>query len=105
MRRKPTVALTEFTLSQWNRKRFYPELYLCLDIVDHTVVGETEIPLQRRIYIKGHGNTVFDSPYHIPLRIGKFGNVPVYIRDSENDPASFLKGGVTLTLVFKILPF
>jgi len=47
-----TVALTELTMSQWNRNNFKPELFLCSDIVDHTVVGESEIPLLRRVYMK-----------------------------------------------------
>jgi len=72
-----TVALTEFTISRWNKKTFNPELYVCSDIVDHTVVGKAEIPLLRRVYVKGAGNQIFDNPYQVPIRIGELSDVRV----------------------------
>jgi len=100
-----TVALTKFTISRWSKKTFKPELYVCSDVVEHTVVGESEIPLLRRVYVKGAGNQIFDTPYQVPLRITELSDLRVYIRNVDNVPASFLQGEVSVTLVFRRLPF
>lgn len=50
-------------------------------------------------------NQVYQSPYAVPLRIGQFGDVHIYIKDKHGSPATFIKGTVTVTLIFKKLPF
>ena len=39
--------------------------------------------------------------YQVPLRLSEFQDVSVYIRDASNEPASFLKGVTTVTLLLK----
>ena len=47
------------------------------------------------------GKHHLNYPYQVPLRLGEFQDVRVYIRDASNQPASFLKGVTTLTLLLK----
>lgn len=62
---------------------------------------ERELPLLRRVFLKKTGNNIYNNPYEVPLRLGEFQDVRVYIKDSTNQPASFLNGGVTVTLLLK----
>jgi len=81
------------------------ELYVCSDLCDDTIVGENELPLLRRVYLEKTGNLIFQYPFEVPLRLGQFSDVHVYIRDGKNRPASFLSGEVTVTLQLKKQPF
>lgn len=76
------------------------DLYVCSELCDDTVVGEMELPLLRRVHARKTTNISYKIPYEIPLRLGHFGDVHIYIRDEHNEPASFLSGEVTVTLVF-----
>lgn len=98
------VALTEFTVHDGEIAK-PTELYVCSDLCDDSVVGGNEVPLLRRVYHEKDGNTIFSTPYDVPLRIGQLHDIHVYIRDAENKPASFLKGQVTVTLHLKRQPF
>ena len=102
-----SVSLTEFTLklSKSIPADKGPALYVCSDLCDDTVVGERELPLLRRAYTRKSTNITYKNPYEVPLRVGHFGDVHVNIRDDDNEPASFLTGEVTVTLVFKRHPF
>lgn len=103
-----SVSLTEFTLKL---AKAIPQdkgsdLYVCSDLCEDTVVGERELPLLRRVYTRKSSNITYKIPYEVPLRLGHFGDVHIYIRDRNNEPASFLSGEVTVTLVLiRIGPF
>lgn len=64
-------------------------------------MGERELPLLRLVKYKKAENIIYNFPYEIPLRLGEFQDVRVYIRDSNNQPASYLKGTTTITLLLK----
>lgn len=85
-----TISLTEFSLKLQKAvpPSVRPELYVCSNLCDDTVVGETELPLLRRVFAKRYTNIIYEVPYEVPLRIGRFGDVHIYIRDSNNQPAS-----------------
>ena len=93
-----TVSLLEFSLLSDDTKR---ELYVCSNLCQDSIVGERELPLLRRVFLEKAGNNIYNNPYEVPLRLGEFQDVRVYIRDSSNQAASFLKGGVTVTLLLK----
>lgn len=78
-----------------------PELIVCSDLCDDTVVGERELPLLRRVYTKRTTSIIYQVPYAVPLRIGHFADIHIYIGDEDNEPASFLTGDVTVMLLFK----
>ena len=93
-----TVSLLEFNLSTASTQ---PELYVCSNLCQDTVVGERELPLLRLVNYKKAENIIYNFHYEIPLRLGEFQDVRVYIRDSNNQPASYLKGTTTITLLLK----
>lgn len=93
-----TVSLLEFSLLLGNTK---PELYVCSNLCQDSIVGERELPLLRRVFLEKTGNNIYNNPYEVPLRLGEFQDVRVYIKDSTNHPVSFLNGGVTVTLLLK----
>lgn len=100
-----TVSLLEFSLDPGKSKQQgFPEVFLCSNICDDTIVGDTELPLLRRIYLDKE-NIIYQSPYEVPIKLGQFQDIHVYIRDAKNSPASFLSGEVTVALLLRKLPF
>ena len=100
-----TVSLLEFSLDPGQTKqRGLPEVFVCSNICEDTIVGDRELPLLRRVYLDKE-NIVYQSPYEVPIKLGHFQDVHVYIRDAKHSPASFLSGEVTVTLLLRKLPF
>ena len=93
-----TISLLEFNLSVATPQ---PELYVCSNLCQDSIVGDRELPLLRLVNLKMAENIIYNYPYQVPLRLGEFQDVRVYIRDASNQPASFLKGVTTLTLLLK----
>lgn len=62
--------------------------------------GERELPLAISEKI---GNIIYNYPYEIPLRLGEFQDVSqmVYVRDVNNQPASYFKATTTVTILLK----
>ena len=95
-----TVSLLEFSLDPGQTKqRGLPEVFLCSNICEDTIVGDKEMPLIRRVYLEKE-NIIYQCPYEVPIKLGQFQDVHMYIRD-----ASFLFGEVTVTLLLRKLPF
>ena len=100
-----TVSLLEFSLDPGQTKqRGLPEIFVCSDICEDTIVGEREMPLIRRVYLDKQ-NIIYQYPYEVPIKLGQFQDVHVYIKDAKNAPASFLSGEVTVTLLLRRIPF
>lgn len=93
-----TISLLEFILSVATPQ---PELYVCSNLCQDSIVGDRELPLLRLVNLKKAENIIYNYPYQVPLRLGEFQDVRVYIRDASNQPASFLKGVTTVTLLLK----
>lgn len=93
-----TVSLLEFNLSTTSTQ---PELYVCSNLCQDSIVGDRELPLLRLVNCKKSGNIIYNYPYEVPLRLGELQDVRVYIRDVNNQPASFLKGITTVTILLK----
>ena len=93
-----TISLLEFNLSVATPQ---PELYVCSNLCQDSIVGDRELPLLRLMNLKKAENIIYNYPYQVPLRLGEFQDVRVYIRDASNQPASFLKGVTTVTLLLK----
>ena len=91
-------SLLEFNLSVATTQ---PKLYVCRNLCQDSIVGNRELPLLRLVNLKMAENIVYNYPYQVPLRLGEFQDVRVYIRDASNQPASFLKGVTTVTLLLK----
>jgi hypothetical protein len=92
------VSLLEFTALPSNGQI---EVFVCSDLCDDTFVGDKELPLLRRVWLKKSGNIIYQVPFKVPLRICRVQDVHIYIRDRHNRPASFLQGDVTVTLLFQ----
>ena len=100
-----TVSLLEFSLDPGQTKqRGLPEIFVCSDICEDTIVGEREMLLIRRVYLDKQ-NIIYQYPYEVPIKLGQFQDVHVYIKDAKNAPASFLSGEVTVTLLLRRIPF
>jgi hypothetical protein len=93
-----TVSLLEFTALPSNGQI---EVFVGSDLCDDTIVGDEEVPLLRRIWLKKSGNMIYQVPFAVPLRFCRPQDVHIYIRDKHNKPASFLQGDVTVTLLFQ----
>ncbi|KAJ8309642.1 hypothetical protein KUTeg_012799 [Tegillarca granosa] len=99
------VSLLELTY-QGVAKPPESDVYVCSNLCGDTLVGDTELPLLRRLLIgKKTENIIFNRPYGVPLKTGTFHDVRVYIRTSKNELASFLTGKVTVTLQLQKVPF
>lgn len=100
-----TVSLLEFSLDPGKtNQQGFPEVFVCSNICEDTIVGDRELPLLRRVYLDKE-NIIYQSPYEVPVKLGQFQDVHVYIRDAKHSPASFLSGEVTLTLLLRKFPF
>lgn len=100
-----TVSLLEFSHAPGKSKQQgFPEVFVCSNICEDTIVGDMELPLLRRIYLNKE-NIIYQSPSEVPIKVGQFQDVHVYIRDAKNSPASVLSGEVTVTLLLRKLPF
>jgi len=99
-----SASLLEFSVKLGNTPTPL-DLLVCCNICDDTIVGEKEIPLLRRVYLQNLGNVIYSLPIEVPLRIGQFGDVHVYIKGADGNEASFIQGDVTVTTQLKHLPF
>ena len=93
-----TFSLLEFNLSL---ATIQPELYVCSNLCQDSIMKDRESHLLRLVNLKKAMPIIYNYPYQVPLRLREFQNVRVYIRDDSNQPASFLKGVTTVTLLLK----
>lgn len=102
-----TVALTEFATESWDPAKKTPEVYICCDICEETIVGGKDLPLLRRVFLgeKLENNIIYTLPYYIPVKIGQLQQICIYITDRTGNPVSFLDGPVSATLPFSFLSF
>lgn len=99
------VTLLEFAY-QLNKTSPEKDIYVCCDLCSNTIVGDTEIPLLRRLYLNRKAeNLIFSSPYGVPLKTGTIQEIHIYLTTSKNELASFLTGQLTITLQFINKPF
>lgn len=95
-----TVELSEIYATKTN-KSTKKEIFVFCDICDTSVVGGQYRPLVRHVVLDSNMNQIFPIPYPIPLRIQEIEKLHLDIRDKDNNPATFLDGKVTLTLIFR----
>ncbi|KAJ8313183.1 hypothetical protein KUTeg_009263 [Tegillarca granosa] len=96
------ISLLDFTY-QGSKPISEPDIFICCNLAEEdTIVGENEIPLLRRVFARdAEVNIIYNNPYSVPVKIGVFQDVHVYITTSKNELASFLTGPVTVTLQLK----
>ena len=92
-----TVELTEFHNQDSTKK----EMFVYCSICDDSIVGEKQVPLLRRIYSEVNTNIIFTAPYQIPLRSTDLTDIHLYIKDTQDENASFLTTPSTVTLLFR----
>ena len=64
-----TVSLLEFSLDLGKTKQQgFPEVFVCSDICEDTIVGDRELPLLRRVYLDKE-NIIYQSPYEVPVKL------------------------------------
>lgn len=101
-----TISLAEFSLIGHNsRLASQPELFLCSNVCDDNIVGGIKMPLLRRIYFEKPGNIIYHVPYEVRVKQGQLQDIHLYLRNEKNEPASFIRGQVCVTLLLKRLPF
>ena len=82
------------------------ELFVYANLCDNTVLGGHDVPLLRRVWLKDNKqNIIYHVPYDVPLRMGQFQDVHIYINDSQGKQASFIRDKVSVTLHLKKRPF
>lgn len=95
------ISLLDFTF-QGFKPISEPEIFICCNLTENTIVGENEIPLLRRVFARdAEVNIIYSNPYPVPIKIGIFQDVHIYITTSTNELASFLTGTVAVTLQLK----
>lgn len=102
-----TVSLLEICIERGQAFK-YPttELFVFSNLCDNTVLGGHDVPLLRRVWLKDKKeNIIYQVPYNVPLRIGQFQDVHIYINDPQGNQASFIQNKVSVTLHLKKLPF
>lgn len=97
---KWTVEMTEFCNDKLKRSSI-KEIFVYCSSCDVTIVGESQTPLLRRIYLENTKNQIFLYPYRIPLRTNNIDHLHIYIKDKNGEDPSFLSGESTVTLVFR----
>ena len=101
-----TISMVEFSIDRG--KSTYPtsELFVYSTICDKTILAGREVPLLRRVWLDDDTqNIIYEFPYDVPLRIGQFQEVHIYINDVNGDLASFISNRVTVTLQLRKHPF
>ncbi|MEW8548689.1 MAG: hypothetical protein AB2693_34745 [Candidatus Thiodiazotropha sp.] len=102
-----TVSLLEICIDRGQALK-YPtsELFVFSNLCDNTVLGGHDVPLLRRVWLKDNKqNIIYQVPYDVPLQIGQFQDVHIYIKDSQGKETSFIQHKVSVTLHLKRRPF
>ena len=81
-------------------------LFVYYDILEHTIVGDTKVPLLRSISVSGkNGNIIremFDKPMYVPIQKKHFESIEVDIRTDFGEPVPFVNGKSTVILHFRM---
>ena len=92
------IGLTEITLSNEDVSR---DLYVCSNLVDESIVGQYQMKILRRVVFSISNqmeNQIFNLPYFLPIRVRNTKTVHVFIKDRQDELASFLTKPVTVVL-------
>ena len=103
-----SISLLEFSIDRGQVPKKYPtaEVFVFSNLCDNTILAGREVPLLRRVWLEDDKrNVIYKLPYDVPLRMGQFQEVHIYIKDSNGNPASFIRDKVTVTLHLKKHPF
>jgi len=80
-------------------------IYVYSDIVSHTLVGDTKVPLLRVCTTEGtYGemvSTTFTDPHYVPLARNGFDTIELNINNELGKPAAFEYGKSVVTLHFR----
>ena len=96
-----SVSLLEFSMPVVQSKLPTHELFIFASICGDTILSGKELPLLRRVYLTKDDNIIYQFPFEVPLRVGQFQDIHIYIKDANGHPASFLNQKVTVTLQLK----
>lgn len=78
------------------------DVYIYSNLCEDTIVGDKELPLLRRVYLKRSSeNQIFKCPYEVSTRLGQVLDVHIYIKDADGQDASFLQRNTSVTLLLK----
>jgi hypothetical protein len=73
-----TVSLLSLEVCMFSNKR--ADLYVYTNLCENTIVGDKELPLLRRVYLKRSSrNEIYTHPYEVPTRLGQVQDVHIYI--------------------------
>lgn len=86
------------------RRGFY-SLFVYCDIAEHSVVGESRVPLLRVVNAEGKEgsmvNRIFQTVQYVPVQRKQFDTIEIDIRDDAGRPVPFQRGRVIATLHFR----
>lgn len=76
------------------------DVYIYSNLCEDTIVGDKELPLLRRVYLKRSSeDQISKYPYEVSTRLGQVHDVHIYIKDTDGLEASFLQKHTSVTLL------
>lgn len=99
------MALSYTATSICDLRRGFYSLYVYCSIVEHTVVGDSKVPLLRVVNVSGQEgkmvSKIYQNVQYIPVLIKSFSSIEIDIKDDAGRPIPFQRGRVIATLHFK----
>ena len=84
------------------------KLFVYTDLVEHSAVGATMVPLLRTVKVDGEFGAIvereFVDKYYIPVVSNEFNTVEIQLGDNAGQPIAFQGGEVVIILHFKPVP-
>ena len=104
------IALVDISILNWDigRKSECRDIYVYSSVCSASYVGDKKEPLLRRLCLMGNKRErtfEFVRGQYVPIRLSTIDSIDIDIKTESGDPASFIKGPVTLTLHLKPVPF
>ena len=108
--RRWIMALVDISVLNWDtsRKSECRDIYVYSYVCNTSHVGDKREPLLRRLCLMGNKRErtfEFMRGQYVSVRLGTLDTIDISIKTESGDPASFIRGPVTLTLHVKPVPF
>lgn len=95
-------ALIEFQLTGENVP--FDPFCLCTDVCEDSCVGDFQLPILRRLTMKGRKKDAqfqFELPQYIPVKRNQIKRIQIYIRTTRHRTVTVASGELTCTLHFR----
>lgn len=100
------IALLEITLTENVKRRLIDSLYIYSNICGESIINGSTAPLLRRVVVSNKENTIFTSPYYIPVVKSEVNEIEIIIKNHKGIIVdNLLKQPVTLVIHLRPYPF